>query len=236
MKTVALVPVKLNNERLPGKNVKCFSDGKPLIQCILETLSNVPELDEIYVYCSNPEIKKYIPDDKIKYLKRNENLDLSTTKINEVLLAFANDVAADIYVLAHATAPFIRRERFSDGIQAVKSQKYDSAFAVTKIQDFLWKDGKPFNYDLSAIPRTQDLPTMFSETSGMYIYTADLIKRENRRIGNAPYFVEVSTIESCDIDEPDDFEIANAIYMNIISAYSKNVQTAFLTTGGGHTN
>ena len=27
MKTVAFVPIKLNNERLPGKNLKKFSDG-----------------------------------------------------------------------------------------------------------------------------------------------------------------------------------------------------------------
>lgn len=27
MKTVAVVPVKMNNERLPGKNTKCFDNG-----------------------------------------------------------------------------------------------------------------------------------------------------------------------------------------------------------------
>ena len=31
MKVVAFVPVKLNNERLPGKNTKVFEDGTPLI-------------------------------------------------------------------------------------------------------------------------------------------------------------------------------------------------------------
>ena len=29
MKTVAFVPVKLNNERLPGKNTKPFHNGNP---------------------------------------------------------------------------------------------------------------------------------------------------------------------------------------------------------------
>lgn len=32
MKTIAFVPVKLNNERLPGKNLKKFSDGTPLVK------------------------------------------------------------------------------------------------------------------------------------------------------------------------------------------------------------
>lgn len=216
MKTVALIPIKMNNERLPGKNTKRFSDGKPLIQFILETLSSVPEIDEIYVYCSNPEIKKYFPNDRIKFLRRSKKLDLSTTKINEVLFSFANDVEADIYVLSHATAPFIKCERFSEGIKAVKTEKYDSAFAVTKLQEFLWQNGKPFNYDVSSIPRTQDLPLMYAETSGMYIYRSEIIKKGNRRIGHTPYFVEVSKIESCDIDNPVDFEIADAIYNHIL--------------------
>ena len=36
-KIVAFVPVKLNNERLPGKNTKSFDGGKPLIEYILGT-------------------------------------------------------------------------------------------------------------------------------------------------------------------------------------------------------
>lgn len=39
MKTVAFIPIKMNNERLPGKNTKGFSNGRPLISYILETLN-----------------------------------------------------------------------------------------------------------------------------------------------------------------------------------------------------
>ena len=54
MKVTAFVPMKLNNERLPGKNTKAFTNGKPLCQYILNTLLKVKEIDEIYVYCSDP--------------------------------------------------------------------------------------------------------------------------------------------------------------------------------------
>ena len=66
MKIVAFVPIKMNNERVPGKNTKCFDDGTPLIQCILKSLVNIPEIDEIYVYCSNEKIKEYIRNNKIR--------------------------------------------------------------------------------------------------------------------------------------------------------------------------
>ena len=46
MKTVAFVPIKLNSERLPLKNIKPFTNGKPLIAYILETLKNVSNVDE----------------------------------------------------------------------------------------------------------------------------------------------------------------------------------------------
>lgn len=212
MKTIAFVPIKMNNERLPGKNIKKFSNGRSLISYILETLKLVEELDGIYVYCSDPEIKNYLPDG-VYYLQRDTYLDLSTTSFNEVLTSFAEAVSADIYVLAHATAPFIKKESFQNGIEAVKSGKYDSALAVRKMQEFLWIDGRPFNFRPEQIPRTQDLQPFYMETCGMYIYTSDLIMKEKRRVGHMPYLIPVSKIEACDINEPEDFIFADALKM-----------------------
>lgn len=214
MKTVAIVPMKLNNRRLPQKNTKSFTNGKPLCWYILSTLLTVEGVDEVYVYCSNPDIKEFIPE-RVKYLRRSESLDQDTTKMNEVLKAFANDVTADVYVMTHTTAPFISKESIEKGLSAVVSGEYDSSFAAKKLQDFLWKDGKPFNYELNNIPRTQDLPPLFEETSGFYIYKSEVMTKFGRRIGDKPFIVEVSEIESIDIDEPEDFMIADAIYNHI---------------------
>ena len=211
MKIVAVVPMKLNNRRLPQKNTKAFTNGKPLCYYILSTLLKIKSIDEIYVYCSNPDIKEFIPEG-VRYLKRSSSLDQDTTKMNEILKAFAEEVPADIYVMTHTTAPFISAESIEKGLRAVISGVYDSSFAAKKLQDFLWKDGAPFNYQLSNIPRTQDLPVLYEETSGFYIYKKRIIIESNRRIGETPYIVEVGEIESVDIDEKEDFVIADAIY------------------------
>lgn len=215
MKTVAVVPMKLNNRRLPQKNTKCFTNGKPLCHYILSTLLSVSEIDDVYVYCSNPDIREYIPEG-VRYLKRSESLDQDTTKMNEVLACFAKDVPADIYVMTHTTAPFISAASITKGLNAVKSGAYDSSFAAKKLQDFLWKDGKPFNYDLANIPRTQDLLPMYEETSGFYIYRSEVMTRLGRRIGNNPCIIEIGQIESVDIDEEEDFIIADAIYNHVM--------------------
>lgn len=213
-KIVAVVPMKLNNRRLPQKNILPFTNGMPLCTYILNTLASIPQIDEVYVYCSNPTICGYLPP-AVKYLKRDQSLDQDTTKMNEVLWCFAAAVPADIYVMTHTTAPFISGESIVKGLTAVQSGEYDSAFAAKKLQDFLWKGGKPFNYSLDNIPRTQDLDPLYEETSGFYIYRSDVLTKHSRRIGDNPCIVEVGEIESIDIDEPEDFKIADAVYNHL---------------------
>ena len=214
MKTVAFVPMKTNNERLPNKNTKSLTDGKPLCRYILDTLQTITEqkaVDETYVFCSNSSVMEYAPA-SIKYLTRDTSLDQSSTGILDVLKSFANTVEADVYVLAHATAPFLKAKSIIQGIEAVKSGEYDSALTVLRQQDFIWKDGKPFNYSLDHIARTQDLEPMYTETTGLYIYTRKLIMEKGRRVGDKPFLIMVDKIEATDINEPIDFEIADAIH------------------------
>lgn len=141
MKVVAIVPMKLNNKRLPQKNTKSFTNGAPLCTYILNTLKKVDRIEEIYVYCSNPDIKEFLPEG-VKYLKRSESLDQDSTSMTEVLNCFAQDVDADIYVMTHTTAPFVSEESISKGLDAVLSGEYDSSFAAKKTSGFFverWK-------------------------------------------------------------------------------------------------
>lgn len=218
MKTVAVIPMKLNNERLPNKNTKRFDNGKPLCSYIFETLSKVKNIDEIYVYCSDTKIINYLPEN-IRFLKRSTNLDKNNSSMNDVLNAFIKEIDADIYVLAHATAPFVKASTFEKCINMVKSNNYDSAFSVKRIQEFLWKNGSPINYSLNNIPRTQDLPEIYAETCGFYIFKKKILKEKNRRIGDNPYMCNVDDIEATDIDDEFDFYIANYL----VNKYEENL-------------
>lgn len=211
MKTVAFIPIKMNNERIPGKNTKKFYDVSPLILFIQKTLVQCKEIDEIYVYCSQDGIKEYLLPE-INYIKRDKKYDTANADVNDMFRTFSIAVPADIYVLAHATAPFLSAASIDKGVNMVKSAAYDSACAVRKFQDFVWKDDMPFNYDAYKIPRTQDLPPMYVETTGLYIFTKEVIQKRKSRIGYKPYLLEVSKIEATDVNDPIDFEIADAIY------------------------
>ena len=56
--------------------------------------------------------------------------------------------------------------------------------------------------------RTQDIKPIFYETSAFYIFRNELLKKYNRRIGQNPFMVETDNIESIDIDEKKDYELA----------------------------
>lgn len=216
MKVVAFVPIKLNNQRTPGKNTKCFDDGSPLITVFLKTLIKVKELDELYVFCSNPKIKDYLLPG-IKFLQRPEYLDTQTATPQDIISEFMKQVEADIYMVSHCTSPFVKAEHFSEAINAVKSENYDSSFTAEKIQKLLWQsNNSPLNFDPTNVPRTQDLKPIFNEVSACYVFKKEVFNTLKRRIGIKPYITEVKGVECIDIDYPEDFEIANAIYMKII--------------------
>ncbi len=214
MKTVALIPIKMNNERTPGKNTKPLYDGTPLIQLILNTVKACREVDEAYVYCSKEEIKSYMVPG-INYLKRDSKYDTAQADVTDMFYTFSKEVPADIYVLTHATAPFLKSESIDEAVRVIKSGEHDSVVAAVKTQEFMWEDGKPMNYDVNRIPRTQDLPVIYTETTGLYVFTRDVIQVKRSRIGYKPYIYEVSKIEATDINDPVDFDIADAIYRSM---------------------
>lgn len=215
MKTAAFVPIKLNNERVHGKNTKRFDDGTALVTVFLKTLVKVPEIDELYVYCSDEAIRDYlIPG--VQFLKRPCSLDTRSATPQDIIRCFMSEVDADIYAVCHCTSPFVTAEHISECFRKVRDEGYDSAFTAEKIQRLMWCDGKPLNFDAANIPRTQELPAYYNEVSAAYVFRGETFLNLHRRIGERPYICEVSGWECTDIDYPEDFEIANAIYMQII--------------------
>lgn len=209
MKTVAFVPIRLNSKRVVGKNLKLLG-GKPLMCYILDTLVSVSGIDDVYVYCSQESIKEYLPEG-VKFLKRPEFLDRDETLGKEIYEEFTKTIDADVYVLAHTTSPFLKRETVENALNEIVNGGHDSAFSCEKVQTFTWYKGSPLNYDLKEIPRTQTIEPVYVETSAFFMFKRDVWKVHKQRIGFNPYFALVDKIEGVDIDWPEDFEFAEKI-------------------------
>ena len=209
MKTIAIMPIKLINERCPGKNTRLLGN-KPLLQWELDTLKETNLCDSINVFCSSENVIPFLPDG-VNYIQRPDFLDLPTSNFTQIFTCFIEQQEADIYVYAHATAPFITVETMKQCIDAVKSGEYDSAFCAVKLLDYLWQDGQPLNFDASNLPRTQDLKPIYQETSGVYVFTKEVFLKHKRRVGVKPFIKEVTFKEAVDIDDPEDFDLAEVM-------------------------
>jgi CMP-N-acetylneuraminic acid synthetase len=209
MKTVAWVPIKLNNQRLPGKNTMLLGD-KPLCRHLLDTLVNVNGIDDIVVYCSDEAITQFLPDG-VRWLKRDIELDRPETTAAEIIDAFSLAIDTDIYVNAHVTNPFIKASTIEKGISMVKSEKHSSAHLVSPIQNHLWYRGRPFNFTIDNIPHTQDLEPIY-EDAGFFVYRKDVWTVGRSRYSDNPYLMICDKIEALDIDYPDDFKLCEAVY------------------------
>ncbi|WP_299609646.1 HAD-IA family hydrolase [uncultured Tateyamaria sp.] len=208
-RVAALVPLKLHSRRLPNKNFLRLGDH-PLARHVFETLAAVETLDDVYCYCSKPQVMQLLPE-TVRFLARPERLDQDNVKANELFRYAVERIPADLIVLCHATAPFITRETVRASVDAVQNGGYDSAASALKLKTYCWHRGEPLNYDPAAMAQTQDLLPIYAETSGVYVFRKADYLTTNTRINGRTFLAEVDAREAVDIDYPEDFALAQAL-------------------------
>jgi CMP-N-acetylneuraminic acid synthetase len=214
-KITALVPMRHNSERVPGKNYRILA-GKPLFHHVLEMLLEVPAISKVVVDTDSPVIKagvqQHFPE--VIVLERPEHLRAGEIPMNEVLLHATSQVESDFYLQTHSTNPLLQAKTVARGIQAFLDQfpTYDSLFAVTRLQSRLWDElGRAINHNPAILLRTQDLPPTYEENSCMYIFSRQILIDRRNRLGYRPLMFEIDRREALDIDEELDFLIADFV-------------------------
>ena len=213
----ALMPMRHDSERVPGKNYRPFGDGRPLFHHALEALAGCPQIEAIVIDTDSPTIKEQCAErfPNVTVLDRPEHLRSAMTPMNDVLLHDAMQVESEFYVQTHSTNPLLRTETMQRAIETFLENRpsYDSLFGVTRVQARFWNgDGQAVNHDPDVLIRTQDLPPFFEENSCVYIFEGETLKQRHNRIGKRPYLFEIDRLEAVDIDDEVDFEIAELIY------------------------
>ena len=179
----------------------------PLSHYIFKTLLSVHLIDDVYVFCSDPRLLGFLPEG-VKWLPRNADLDSDDTKANELFRAAVESVSHEIIVLAQAPGPFVKRESIIRAVESIQNEGFDCAATVTRHQTYAWFEEKPLNYDPKKIEQTQNIESVFLETSGLYAFTNAGYRLNGSRIFGKINKIEVDKIEAIDIDEPSDFLFA----------------------------
>ncbi len=218
-KLVALVPMRHESMRVPGKNYRPFA-GTPLYYHILNTLLAVNAVSEIVVDTDSDVILEGLQKDfpAVKALRRPDHLRADTVPMNEILIHDTGEAAADFYLQTHSTNPLLSAATISEAIRVFLASlpEYDSMFGVTRLQTRLWDQlGRPVNHNPNVLLRTQDLPPIYEENSCIYIFKRETLIARRNRLGERPLMFQIPAIEAWDIDEELDFTVAETLYRQI---------------------
>lgn len=214
-KTVALLPMKANSERVKGKNFREFC-GKPLFRWMLDTLLEVDEIDTVVI---NTDARHILADnglvDRPRVMIRDRKPEIcgDFVSMNRVIEDDIANVEAEVYLMTHTTNPLMSADTVRRALAAFRegraAGRADSLFTVDKVQTRFYRaDGSAVNHDPDNLVRTQDLEPWYEENSNLYIFTRDSFAATQARIGRRPMMYEGPAFESIDIDTPEDWDFA----------------------------
>jgi len=215
---VALLPVKGHSERVPNKNFRPFL-GKPLFRCILDTLLNLDEIDMVVINSDVPnKLREYGVDDSRRVQIRERRLEIcgDFVSMNRIIEDDLNAVAAESYLMTHATNPLLSEQTIRCALAVFRADKvsgtHDSLFSVNAYRTRFYNTvGGAINHDPCNLVRTQDLEPWFEENSNLYLFTRQSFQETRARIGRSPRLFETPRFESIDIDDMDGWIVAEAI-------------------------
>lgn len=213
---VALLPMRHESVRVPGKNYRPFA-GRPLYHHILEALLACPRIERVVIDTDSALLRDdaaaHFPG--VTVLERPAHLRADTVPMNDVLLNATAQIEADFYLQTHSTNPLLRAATIDRAVGQFLDLYpiYDSLFSVTRLQTRLWDQlARPINHNAAILLRTQDLPPTYEENSCLYVFTGDTLRRRHNRIGERPLMFEIDRLEAVDIDEELDFRVAEFLY------------------------
>lgn len=224
MSTVALLPMKAHSERVSGKNFRELA-GKPLFQWILDSLLETKEIDYVVINTDARELlaeKGLTESERVRIRDRKPELCGDFVSMNLILEDDLRATEADHFIMTHTTNPLLSSDTINRALASyldgVKRDECDSLFGVTKYQTrFYRENGDAINHDPNNLIRTQDLEPWYEENSCIYIYSKASFMKTNARIGEQPLLFEIPKLEAIDIDEKEDWFLANSVAKSLLA-------------------
>jgi CMP-N-acetylneuraminic acid synthetase len=210
MKKAIVVPIKTNNQRLPGKNTMILGD-MPLYAHLFKTLQKTKI--EVYVDSSDDEILKIAKQYGFKTIKRPVSLNTPETSGNDLINHALKNIECDILGQFFVTTPFLKIETIEKAFSLLESnlEKISSSFGLYPVYDRFWLNSKPVNHNYKNLVGTQYMNPLMRE-SGFYVFKKEAFLNENSRITDDFVTFEVAERECIDIDTQEDFIYASSIY------------------------
>lgn len=219
-KLIAMIPARAGSKRVPKKNIRMIN-GKPLISYVIETVSKINEIDEIYVNTDDEVIKDLVqnnyPKIKIYHRKPEHATDKATN--DEFMYDFLKNTQTNSVIQVLPTSPFITSEEIYEFISKFKEEKLDTLISTKKNQIECVYQNKPLNFDkLDHTKPSQSLEPIYSYACSLMLWNKERYI-SNYHKGTGAYhggegrtsFFELKGYSTIDIDNEEDFLIAEVI-------------------------
>src|SRR3954463_4166699 len=223
----AIVPMRHESRRVPGKNYRPFA-GRLLYHHVIVQLQQCPAISQIVIDTDSETIRddarRNFP--RVKVIERPEHLRADTIPMNDVLLHTARSVDADFYLQTHSTNPLLQGATIARAIDEFLASfpAFDTLFSVTRVQSRLWDSlARAINHNPAILLRTQDLPPVYEENSCLYLFARQTLETCHNRIGHRPMLFPIEKSEAIDIDEEIDFQIGELMYLNKCSSVKPRI-------------
>lgn len=219
MKYTAIIPVRAGSVRLPNKNILPFGESNLLIHKIRQ-LKKVSAIGEIIVSSDSELMLDMASQEGVSTHRRAiEYADEKTKSWGEIVSYCAEHVCHGEHVMwAYCVTPLCDENNYIKAIEAYEenvlgAQAYDSVASVKIFKEYLWDESKPLNYNpgLGHVP-SQQLPNWHVIVNGFFIAPRTNMITWNYQIGPHPYLMPITKREAIDIDDGEDFAMAQALY------------------------
>lgn len=189
--------------------------GRSLMDHTIQIANGIDNIDDVIVYASSDKVLSELSNKThCSYLKRDSDLDNQGVSIEDIVERFLSISDADLIILMHPKSPFLRPKSIAECVNKVMNKEHDSAFIATSSKKLAWFRGKPLNYTLAKNEKTPGMSSIepvILESSSVYVFTRALFESSRRRIGNDPFVKIVGHFEGFEIDQEDDYKVADLI-------------------------
>ena len=214
----AVIPIRKGSQRVQNKNIRPFGDTT-LLENKIKVLKEAGIFDDIIVNTDSEEAIEMARTSGVSWHRREPYYASSACSGSEFFQHLGVVTECDVFCYCPVTSPFVTAEtmrKCRDLFVEKMAGGCDCVSTVTDVKEFLWLDGKPLNYDKHNAPNSQNLPDVKALNFGFTLVRRESLIKNRNIIGDNPFFVTTSGIESIDIDTPLDFYIAEKIYRKVI--------------------
>lgn len=210
----AIVPVKANSTRLPGKNILPFGDSNLLLHKI-EQLKQVEEITDIIVSSDSDEMLEMAEKAGVKAMKRPEKYANESVPFGMFLEYLCEVMPNEHFLWACVTSPLVEPPLYRQAIKLYfekLEEGYDSLITLLPYQSFFFDKNGPLNFETGLKHKnSEQLDPIYHFTNGINIAPKSKIAEWHYNYGPNPYKLMVNKREAIDIDDIYDYLCAKAM-------------------------